>query len=318
MTTDPFANCNFDIPPTERCTLDTCCLAQSSFLYRPSWGGNLFFIIYFAILCLPQLWLGIRYRQTGFAIGMLIGLVLEVVGYAGRVMLHTDPFNGNAFLIYLICLTIGPVFITASIYLSIARIITLYGRELSYFKPRTIAMAFMTSDFISLVLQAAGGAIANSFTGPTRQTGTNIMVAGLLLQVVSLMVFLLYLSYFWLQCRRGSLDMDRAKIACRERGLFRVFLISLLIATVAILVRSTYRVAELWQGFSGELWNNERDFMILDGAMMSFAALLLTVFHPGPAFKEQWHAANWSFRSQPPAKASRRRSRRNSSHRPRV
>jgi hypothetical protein len=203
----------------------------------------------------------------------------------------------------------------------------LYGQDLSYFKPRTIAMAFMTSDFISLVLQAAGGGIANSFTGPTRQTGTNIMVAGLLLQVVSLAVFLLYLSYFWLQCRRGSLDMDRAKVDCRERGLFKVFLISLLLATVAILVRSTYRVAELWQGFSGELWNNERDFMILDGAMISFAVLLLTVFHPGPAFREQWHAANWSFRSQPPPKVSRRRresshsrrrsthSRRNSSHR---
>ncbi|KAF2633117.1 RTA1-domain-containing protein [Macroventuria anomochaeta] len=312
MAIDPFANCNFGIPPTVRCTLDTCCLAQSSFLYRPNWGGNLFFTIYFAILCVPQLWLGIRYRQKGFATGMLMGLILEVVGYAGRVMLHMNPFNGNAFLIYLICLTIGPVFITAGIYLSIARIISLYGQDLSYFKPRTIAMAFMTSDFISLILQAAGGGIANSFTGAGRQTGTNIMIAGLLLQVISLAVFLLYLSYFALQCRRGSLDMDPAKVSCRERGLFKVFLVSLLLATVAILVRSTYRVAELWQGFSGELWNNEKDFMILDGGMMSLAVLLLTVFHPGPAFKEQWHAANWSFKSTPPQKASH--SRRRSSH----
>ena len=55
-------------------------------------------VIYFSILCLPQLWLGIRYRQAGFATGMLIGLILEIVGYAGRVMLHMDPFNGDAFL----------------------------------------------------------------------------------------------------------------------------------------------------------------------------------------------------------------------------
>lgn len=220
---------------------------------------------------------------------------------------------------YLICLTIGPVFISASIYLSIARIISLYGQDLSYFKPRTIALAFMTSDFISLVLQAAGGAIADLSEGAARQTGINIMVAGLFLQAISLSAFLLYLAYFALKCRNGSLDMDPAKITCRDSGIFKAFIFSLLIATVAILIRSIYRVAELWQGFSGELWNNERDFMILDGGMMGLAVLLLTAFHPGPAFKEQWHAANWTFKSNPSQKPSHHRrkpshSRRRSSH----
>ncbi|KAF2257599.1 RTA1-domain-containing protein [Lojkania enalia] len=312
MAIDPFANCNFSIDSNVRCTLETCCLAQSSFLYLPNWGGNLFFTIYFGVFCIPQLWLGIRYRQKGFAIGMLIGLILETVGYAGRLMLHNDPFDANAFLIYLICLTIAPVFISASIYLSMVRIISLYGQHLSYFRPRTIALAFMTSDFFSLVLQATGGAIADTATGDGVQTGTNIMVAGLVLQAVSLTVFLLYLAHFALKCRSGSLDMDLAKIACRNRGLFKVSLFSLLIATVAILIRSIFRVAELWQGFSGELWNDEIDFMVLDGGMMSLAVLLLTLFHPGPAFGNQWHAANWSFRSNSSEKHSH--SRRRSSH----
>ncbi|KAI8938750.1 hypothetical protein NX059_004617 [Plenodomus lindquistii] len=301
MAIDPYANCNYGIDPKVKCTLETCCLDQSSFHYIPNWGGNLFFAIYFAVLCIPQLWLGIRYRQKGFAAGMLMGLILETVGYAGRLMLHNDPFDDNGFLIYLICLTIAPVFISASIYLSIARIINLYGQGLSIFKPRTIALVFMTSDFLSLVLQAAGGGIAD--TAETRagvRTGTHIMVAGLFLQAISLAVFLLYLVYFALRCRSGSLDMDPAKVACRDRGLFKVSLLSLLVATLAILVRSIYRVAELWDGFSGELWNSEKDFMVLDGGMMSLAVLLLTVFHPGPAFGEQWHAANWSFRFKTP------------------
>ncbi|KAF2022779.1 RTA1-domain-containing protein [Setomelanomma holmii] len=318
MAIDPWANCDFTIDPNVRCTLETCCLAQSSFLYLPNWGGNLFFTIYFAVLCIPQLWLGIRYRQTGFAIGMLLGLILEVVGYAGRLILHNDPFDSNGFLIYLICVTIAPVFISASIYLSIVRIIGLYGQHLSYFKPRTIALVFMTSDLISLVLQAAGGAIADTAVGTGKVTGTHIMVAGLFLQAVSLSVFLLYLAYFALKCRGGSLDMDPAKIAWRNRGLVKVFLFSLIVATVAILVRSIFRVAELWQGFAGQLWNDEIDFMVLDGGMMSLAVLLLTVFHPGPAFGEQWHAANWTFRSKPhqESKPSResKHSRRRSSH----
>jgi hypothetical protein len=32
---------------------------------------------------------------------MVCGLILEVLGYAARIMLHNNPFNGDAFLIYL-------------------------------------------------------------------------------------------------------------------------------------------------------------------------------------------------------------------------
>lgn len=98
MAIDPYANCNFTISNNDLCTLETCCLAQSSFLYIPTLGGNVFFAVYFAALCIPHLWLGFRHRTQGFAIGMIAGLVLELVGYIGRVQLHSNPFNGNAFL----------------------------------------------------------------------------------------------------------------------------------------------------------------------------------------------------------------------------
>lgn len=73
-------------------------MAQSSFLYRPSWGGNLFFVIFFGIFILPQLGLGIFYRTWGILAGMTIGLALEVIGYVARLMLHNDPFSSGAFL----------------------------------------------------------------------------------------------------------------------------------------------------------------------------------------------------------------------------
>jgi len=98
MAIDPYANCNFNILDNSLCTLETCCLAQSSFLYLPSYGANLFFIILFAILIVPHLGLGIFYKTWGFMIGMLFGLVLEVLGYVARVQLHNNPFDGNAFL----------------------------------------------------------------------------------------------------------------------------------------------------------------------------------------------------------------------------
>ena len=66
--------------------------------------------------------------------------------------------------------------------------------------------------------------------------------------------------------------------------------LALVIASLAILTRSSYRVAELSGGFHGRLWNSQVYFMILDGAMVAIASLCLTGFHPGMAFHGQWRS----------------------------
>lgn len=101
MAIDPFANCNFAIEDNSLCTLETCCLAQSSFTYRVDFGGNLALAVFFGVCIVPQLGLGIYYKTWGFMVGMVCGLILEVLGYVARVQLHNNPFNGDAFLLYL-------------------------------------------------------------------------------------------------------------------------------------------------------------------------------------------------------------------------
>lgn len=180
----------------------------------------------------------------------------------------------------------------------------LYGEHLSPVKPRTVAITFMTSDFCSLVLQAGGGGIAETATdNGTAQRGINVMISGLLLQAISISVFLSFMVLFGWRSRTGksrqtpeSVDEQTVR-AQLSQPLFKMFLVSLLVATVAILVRSVYRVVELWGGFEGDLWNNEKDFMILDGATMALSVLLLSAFHPGIAFGANWSAANWAFKS---------------------
>ena len=65
---------------------------------------------------------------------------------------------------------------------------------------------------------------------------------------------------------------------------FHVLYVALALATVLIEVRSIFRVAELSGGFKGRLWNDETLFLVLDGAMVAAAALLMTIFHPARAF----------------------------------
>lgn len=67
--------------------------------------------------------------------------------------------------------------------------------------------------------------------------------------------------------------------------------IALFTATIAIFIRSIYRVAELQGGFSSKIANSQATFMIFEGPFMILAVTLLTIFHPGRIFDGLWVAA---------------------------
>lgn len=99
----------------ELCTLETCDLSMASFLYLPTVPGNAIYAAIFAIYIIAQLYFGIRHRVWGYMTAMVLGLLAEVIGYIARVMLHNSPFDNNDFLMYLICLTIAPALLSASV-----------------------------------------------------------------------------------------------------------------------------------------------------------------------------------------------------------
>jgi hypothetical protein len=68
------------------------------------------------------------------------------------------------------------------------------------------------------------------------------------------------------------------------------------LATVLILTRSCFRVADLAKGFSSELANEEIAFMILEGTMIILTTSIMTIFHPGSAFRTKWVDAGWSWK----------------------
>lgn len=66
--------------------------------YQPNIGANAFLATLFGFMLVAQLGLGIRYKTWSFLVAMVFGLTLEVVGYAGRVLLHDDPFSFSFFV----------------------------------------------------------------------------------------------------------------------------------------------------------------------------------------------------------------------------
>ncbi|KAG9232377.1 RTA1 like protein-domain-containing protein [Amylocarpus encephaloides] len=274
------------------CTLSTCDLSLASFSYIPNLAGNTIFTVIFALLFVSQAYLGITRKSWGFMICLLFGLLLEVIGYIGRILLHNSPFIEDNFLIYLICLTIAPAFMSAAIYLCLGRIVVLYGESLSRFRPQTYTYIFCGCDIISLILQATGGGIAASAdTGSGGvDTGKSIMLAGLGFQVFSLALFAGFSGEFALRVWNGRGLWNSRYTRVVDSKLFKCSLAGLATATLTIFIRSLYRCIELSGGFDSNLFrDDEVSFMILEGVMIIIACVSLTALHPAVCFQGCWH-----------------------------
>lgn len=62
---------------------------------NPNLGGNVFFLVCHALLLLPQVYQGIRYKTWGYLFGMFCGHVFEIVGFVARIRMH---LGGDGFL----------------------------------------------------------------------------------------------------------------------------------------------------------------------------------------------------------------------------
>ncbi|KAF4995796.1 hypothetical protein FDECE_12683 [Fusarium decemcellulare] len=259
------------------CTLDNCLVEWSILGYRPSLAANIVFIALFGILGVVHAYLGFRWKSWGFMAGMLFGCVSEVVGYVGRVMMWDNPFSFNAFMIQIVCLTIAPVFYTASIYVTLSKTIVFLAPELSRFKPQLFYWIFIPFDVVCLILQAAGGAMS---TSSDSNVGVDVSMAGLILQVIVLVLFIIafvdYMFRYWRSGRGSSFSWR-----------LNAFFAGLSASILLILTRCVFRVAELQDGYDGDLIKHEIPFIILEGAVIVLAALALCWGHPGLVFNKQ-------------------------------
>jgi hypothetical protein len=292
------------------CNLTTCDLTLASFDYRPSLGGNALYAAIFGVYLILNIYLGFRHKTWGYMAAMFFGLVGEIIGYIARILLYQNPFDpsGNNFLIYIVCLTISPAFLSAAIYLCLGRIVVVFGEQISRLRPRTYTLIFCGCDFFSLVLQAAGGGMTSSAkTYTAQQTGINVMLAGLSCQVASLFIFAVMSLEYLFRLYKNPLSWDTTHSVLYESKLFKAFLCSLAFATLTIFIRCTFRVAELSGGFHGSLANNQISFMILEGAMVTIACSCLTLLHPGISFQGYWSRVNftmWTRKQSDPEKST--------------
>ncbi|KAJ6787663.1 hypothetical protein PWT90_08819 [Aphanocladium album] len=261
--------------PNSPCSPDKCPIEWSMFGYRPWLAANIVFLVLFALIGVVHTYLGFRWRSWGFMTGIWLGCIAEILGYAGRIMMSHDPFSYYGFMIQIICLTIAPIFYTASIYVTLSKTINAFAPDLSRFKPKLFYWIFIPFDIVCLVLQAIGGALSTS-KHDGKRTGVNISMAGLILQVIVILLFLVAFADYMVRLVRSG----RAR---QELGAWRslTFFAGLVTACLFILTRCAYRVAELKDGYGGKLFREQVPFIVLEGVMVVAAGVALMFGHPG-------------------------------------
>jgi hypothetical protein len=179
--------------------------------------------------------------------------------------------------------------------LCLSRIVETFGQENSRISARSYPRIFIVCDFLSLVLQAAGGGIASvkthNYKDPT--LGNNIMLAGLSVQVVTMFLFMLLALDFSVRTLRRTRQLgaenalDPRHATLRKSKAFKGFLVALSLSTILVFTRCVFRVAELSEGWEGPMMKKQGLFIGLEGVVIILAVLLLNFFHPGLCFNER-------------------------------
>lgn len=264
-------------------------------------------------------------KQIYFGVCLACGTVLEFCGYFARALAAKDYADPNKYLCQIVCLTMAPAFVMAGIYYILGQLKIVYG-SYGILPAKWYTFMFILCDVVSLLTQAVGGAIAAI---QVRQyifdpLGTNIMIAGIALQLCSMTLFVIFWTdmlfkasfradpnftftfgrFFHLlfNTSRGRHYRDQLEpyyspeyTTVRHNRLFGYLPLTVSLAVLFVYVRCAYRVAELSQGWTGFLITHEPFIMTLDALMVFLACVMFVPMYPSRVFGD---AISWKVMKQ--------------------
>jgi hypothetical protein len=235
--------------------------------YYPSLGLNAFFVAFFALAAIIHLFLGLKYKTYFFAYVLTLGAIGEATGYAGRIVMHSNPYSSLGFKIQISCLIFSPAFIAAGVYLTLKHIILTFGEIRSRIQARFYTWIFISCDFLSLMLQAVGGGFAGGAGNNVhlRNIGTNLMIAGIVWQVATLVVFMGLVMDYVLRTKNGCGQVPKSAKGLAKKLSFRCFVGGVTVAFITIFCRCVYRIAEMVGGWANPIMRDEAGFVVMEG-----------------------------------------------------
>lgn len=165
--------------------------------------------------------------------------------------------------------------LAATIYMSLKRIVNaLDATDYAPISMRWVSKLFVLFDVGCFVSQIAGSAMRADVE--TQQTGTTLVMAGLITQVIIFFINIALTGSVHLRLNRNPTDLSG------HPGLrWRYTLWNLYFVSGLFLVRNFIRIIEFKQGDDGRLLSNEAPIYIFDGGFMLVIVVMMAAVHPG-------------------------------------
>ncbi|KAF4552478.1 RTA1-like protein 9 [Elsinoe fawcettii] len=250
--------------------------------YIPSVPAAVIFIIAFT---LSFLYLSFRLikTRTWFCIPFLVGVLFQIVGYVGRALAHSRTGDLPPFIMQSTLILLAPALFAASIYMVLARvIITIDGASLSIVPVRRMTLIFVIGDVFSFMVQASGAGVMVMNKENSMKMGSNIIMAGLVIQV-------LIFGFFCITAGIWHKRVNRLPPAAafNVEVPWRQIMLMLYIVSSLIMVRSVFRLIEYAQGNDGYLLSTEWPLYIFDALLMWSVTAAWAWKYPSGISKEQ-------------------------------
>jgi hypothetical protein len=297
--------------------------------YNPSFALAVVGIIIFQVPIAVLLYFTLRhskgYRHRYF-VCVLIGAVLEELGYIFRaisikhqtsrvrsfvhILLNLPPESLSLtvsiclvpqapFILSAVLIVIAPLFVAAGLYMLLSHLIPAIlpadHRHIYGISPRFLAKIFVASDIISLLTQTAGAGLASNKTAKRSalDTGKDVLMAGLALQVATISIFLIVVFGFHQRAR--FVENENSSDKGWKKVILGVYIAATLVqvgcwlsffprvgqgVTNTVQMRSVYRLIEFAMGFEGYLYTHEWPFWVFDSILMLAAVSVLCICHP--------------------------------------
>ncbi|KAJ5294887.1 hypothetical protein N7508_009708 [Penicillium antarcticum] len=252
--------------------------------YNPSIPAAVIFIILFGASTAYHAYQIYKSRCMYF-IPFLIGGIFQIIGYICRAASHDNYYGIPLYAIQTLLILLAPPLYAASVYMVLGRTVTYLQAETQSLVPvRWMTKIFVSGDVFSFLLQCAGGGLMSAGAS-MHQTGSNVTIGGLVIQLLFFGFFVIVTTVFHFRISRHPTSKSQNDLILtqgqgwKQRNWFTVIL-ALYTVSILILIRSVYRLVEYSQGYSGYIMTHEAFMYIFDGLLMWIAMVVMNVYHP--------------------------------------
>ncbi|EGO01240.1 hypothetical protein SERLA73DRAFT_179372 [Serpula lacrymans var. lacrymans S7.3] len=258
--------------------------------YVPTKSVGITFVTLFAISTVAHFVQSIRFRTWWMLPTAVLCGIAELVGWSARLYSSGAPHAVVPFEIQISSTITGPTPLIAANFIMLGRIIRALGTRYSRLPPKLYTIVFLSCDAVSLTIQGVGGGIAASASGngQNANTGGNIMLVGIVIQMIAISIFVLCASEFLIRYAndkplRAPAD-EEEKVSSLSNGMnprMKLLIYAIAFNTTCLFIRAVYRTIELTDGWNGRIISTQVYFNVLDAGMVTLAIFTLNFFHPG-------------------------------------